>query len=61
MKFDPGARLAARPAVTYDDELPISVRRAEIAAAIAAHQVIVVCGETGSGGTRHGCTHRPGA
>ncbi|HQW19802.1 MAG TPA: ATP-dependent RNA helicase HrpA [Rhodocyclaceae bacterium] len=51
MKFDPGARLAARPAVTYDDELPISVRRAEIAAAIAAHQVIVVCGETGSGKT----------
>ena len=51
MKFDPVARLAARPPIHYDDALPVNVRRAEIAAAIQAHQVVVVCGETGSGKT----------
>ncbi|MDP2793450.1 MAG: ATP-dependent RNA helicase HrpA [Sulfurisoma sp.] len=50
-KFDPVARLAARPAIAYDEALPVNVRRAEIAAAIRAHQVVVVCGETGSGKT----------
>ena len=35
--------------VTFDDDLPISARRAEITKAISDHQVIVVCGETGSG------------
>ncbi|MFM9067133.1 MAG: DEAD/DEAH box helicase, partial [Planctomycetota bacterium] len=35
--------------ITYDDSLPIAARRAEIAQAIRAHQVVVVCGETGSG------------
>jgi len=35
----------------YDDALPISARRQDIAAAIAAHQVVVVAGETGSGKT----------
>jgi ATP-dependent helicase HrpA len=29
----------------------VSARRDEIAAALAAHQVIIVCGETGSGKT----------
>ncbi|MBK9130779.1 MAG: ATP-dependent RNA helicase HrpA [Gammaproteobacteria bacterium] len=33
----------------YPEELPVSAQRAEIAAAIAAHQVIVLCGATGSG------------
>ncbi len=51
MKFDPAARLAARPAITYDEQLPVNQRREEIARAIEAHQVIVVCGETGSGKT----------
>lgn len=37
------------PELTYDDELPISARREEIRQAIVDHQVIVVCGETGSG------------
>ena len=37
------------PKLTYDDALPIVIRKAEIAAAIRDHQVIVVCGETGSG------------
>jgi ATP-dependent helicase HrpA len=42
-------RLAQRPAVTYDDTLPIHAKRTEIAAAIAEHPVVIVCGETGSG------------
>ncbi len=45
------ARRAARPAITYDEALPVNVRRAEIAAAIQKHQVVVICGETGSGKT----------
>jgi len=45
------ARLAARPAIAYDEALPVSARRAEIARAIGAHQVVIVCGETGSGKT----------
>jgi ATP-dependent helicase HrpA len=39
------------PQVRYPEELPVSERRADIAAAIAAHQVVIVCGETGSGKT----------
>ncbi len=46
-----GARLAALPVPEFPPELPVSARREEIAAALAAHQVIVVCGETGSGKT----------
>ena len=37
------------PALKYDDELPVSARRDEIKEAIENHQVVVVCGETGSG------------
>ncbi|HEY0634686.1 MAG TPA: ATP-dependent RNA helicase HrpA [Gammaproteobacteria bacterium] len=44
-------RAALRPHPDYPEELPVSGRRAEIAAAIAAHQVVVVAGETGSGKT----------
>ncbi|MBK7136538.1 MAG: ATP-dependent RNA helicase HrpA [Rhodocyclales bacterium] len=51
MKFDPAARLAARPAIAYDDELPVSAKRGEIAEAIQKNQVVIVCGETGSGKT----------
>lgn len=43
------ARAAALPRWTYDDQLPICGKRAEIAAALVQHPVIVVCGETGSG------------
>jgi ATP-dependent helicase HrpA len=43
------ARRAALPRVEFSDDLPIAARRQEIAAAIVAHQAIVVCGETGSG------------
>ena len=45
------ARLAALPAVTYPEELPVSARRNEIAAAITDNQVVILCGETGSGKT----------
>ncbi len=45
------ARAAALPQPTFPEALPVSARRDEIAAAIAGHQVVVVCGETGSGKT----------
>ncbi len=51
MKFDAAARLAARPAIAYDDELPVCAKRGEIAEAIKKNQVVIVCGETGSGKT----------
>jgi ATP-dependent helicase HrpA len=37
--------------ITFPPELPISARREEIARAIAANQVVIVSGETGSGKT----------
>jgi len=42
-------RLSHKPAVVYDESLPIHLRRQEIADAISAHAVVVVSGETGSG------------
>lgn len=39
------------PSLEYPESLPVSARRGDIAAAIAGHQVVVVCGETGSGKT----------
>ena len=44
-------RFHARPRPTFPDDLPVVLKRDEIAAAIAAHQVVIVCGETGSGKT----------
>src|SRR5262245_4459592 len=37
------------PRLGYDESLPVVARREEIAAAIREHQVVVICGETGSG------------
>ena len=37
--------------IPYPDELPVSSKRREIAVAIAMNQVVIVCGETGSGKT----------
>jgi ATP-dependent helicase HrpA len=37
--------------ITFPESLPVSARRDEIRAAIEAHQVVIVCGETGSGKT----------
>ena len=45
------ARLASLPKPEYPLELPVSSRRDEIAAAIKNNQVVIVCGETGSGKT----------
>lgn len=41
----------ALPPITYPEQLPVSARRDEIAAALRDHQVVVVAGETGSGKT----------
>ncbi|MDK8266091.1 ATP-dependent RNA helicase HrpA [Pseudomonas oryzihabitans] len=45
------ARRASVPRIRYDDALPIAAKREEIKRAIAAHQVVVIAGETGSGKT----------
>ncbi len=37
--------------ISFPEELPVSARREEIARAIFQHQVVIVCGETGSGKT----------
>ena len=37
--------------ITFPDSLPVSGRREDIARAISEHQVVIVCGETGSGKT----------
>jgi len=39
------------PAITFPEELPVSGKRHEIAKALLESQVIIVCGETGSGKT----------
>ncbi|WP_128435378.1 ATP-dependent RNA helicase HrpA [Streptomyces cyaneus] len=48
-------RIAVRrervPAVSYPEQLPVSQKKDEIAAAIRDHQVVIVAGETGSGKT----------
>ncbi|MEU6282006.1 ATP-dependent RNA helicase HrpA [Streptomyces sp. NPDC047028] len=49
------ARMAERrgrvPAVSYPEQLPVSQKKDDIAAAIRDHQVVIVAGETGSGKT----------
>jgi ATP-dependent helicase HrpA len=45
-RFDP-----LQPVITFPESLPVSAKRDEIEAALRAHQVIIVCGETGSGKT----------
>ena len=37
--------------IDFPESLPVSGKRDEISATIAAHQVVIVCGETGSGKT----------
>ncbi|HVK54202.1 MAG TPA: ATP-dependent RNA helicase HrpA [Burkholderiales bacterium] len=44
-------RLAALPAPDFPENLPVNERREDIARAIAGNQVVIVCGETGSGKT----------
>jgi ATP-dependent helicase HrpA len=45
------ARRATRYRLEYPEALPITAAREELLAAIAAHRVVVVCGDTGSGKT----------
>jgi ATP-dependent helicase HrpA len=45
------ARIAAVQPIEYPAELPVVLRRDDLAQAIAQHQVVIVCGETGSGKT----------
>ena len=47
----PALRRATLPRITYPDGLPVVERRQDIAKLIAAHQVLIVAGETGSGKT----------
>jgi len=42
-------RRESLPVARFDEGLPIAARRGEIRRAIQEHQVVVVCGETGSG------------
>ncbi|MFC8143861.1 ATP-dependent RNA helicase HrpA [Streptomyces paradoxus] len=44
-------RRALVPEVTYPEQLPVSQKKDDIAAAIRDHQVVIVAGETGSGKT----------
>ncbi len=44
-------RLALLPKPDYPAELPVSARKDEILQALQKHQVVIVCGETGSGKT----------
>ncbi len=43
------SRANSVPKIEFDSELPILASRSEIEAAIREHQVVIVCGETGSG------------
>ncbi|KGS54285.1 ATP-dependent RNA helicase HrpA [Burkholderia pseudomallei] len=51
--YAPRTRCAPNPVppITFAESLPVSGKRDEIARAIAAHPVVIVCGETGSGKT----------
>src|SRR5437764_5657244 len=54
MGFSPAEieqRRALAPRPEFPPELPICARREEIAKAISSHQIVIVCGETGSGKT----------
>jgi ATP-dependent helicase HrpA len=47
----PPRRRTPLPVIRFPEELPVSARREEIAHVLNAHQVVIVCGETGSGKT----------
>ena len=48
---EPQPRAESGLKIEFPESLPVSARRDEIMAAMAQHQVIIVCGETGSGKT----------
>jgi len=45
------ARIQQIPTIEYPADLPVVLRREELAQAISQHQVVIICGETGSGKT----------
>jgi len=45
------SKIDALPSIVFPEILPVSAKREEIAAAIQNNQVIIVCGDTGSGKT----------
>jgi ATP-dependent helicase HrpA len=45
------SRIDALPAIDFPADLPVVARREDLARAIAENQVVIVCGETGSGKT----------
>lgn len=49
--FDTAQRLANIPRPVYPEDLPIIAKRKEIMLAIEQNQVVIICGETGSGKT----------
>ncbi|MFO1274100.1 MAG: ATP-dependent RNA helicase HrpA [Rubrivivax sp.] len=51
MKSGPTRAANPVPPITYPEALPVSARREEIARALRANPVVIVCGETGSGKT----------
>jgi ATP-dependent helicase HrpA len=51
IKFVPVLSSSAPFQIEFPESLPVSARREEIMAAMQAHQVVIVCGETGSGKT----------
>jgi len=48
---EPRPAASAPLRITFPESLPVSGKRDEIMAAIRQHQVVIVCGETGSGKT----------
>ena len=47
----PSPNTGKRMEITFPEQLPVSAQRKVIAEALLAHQVVIVCGETGSGKT----------
>ena len=48
---NPESRRPPALSISFPESLPVSSRREEIMQALAEHQVVIVCGETGSGKT----------
>ncbi len=49
--FGPNLQVSSPLSIEFPESLPVSLRRGEIMQAIETHQVVIICGETGSGKT----------
>jgi ATP-dependent helicase HrpA len=47
----PSSNTGRRPNIDFPEQLPVSGQRQTIKEALQSHQVVIVCGETGSGKT----------